>query len=247
MKKLSLWGLVLVVLTVLSCNFTEEMTLNEDGSGRMSINFDGSELMQMAGEEMKSTNEKPVDSIISFKDMLEEKKDSIAQLSPEEQERLKKIEPFSLHMIMNPESKEMKFDLFSEFKNVADVNDAFNAFQSASVLNSPGGNSEQKAKMNAPEPATKVNYNFKGSTFSRSSEIIDQALFQQGLDSLQGAEMFLSGSTYTLKYHFPKRVKSVSAEDATFSADGKTMIYEVKFMDLMKDPSILDLEVELED
>ena len=222
MKKLSLWGLVLVVLTVLSCNFTEEMTLNEDGSGRMSVSFDGSELMQMAGEEMKSTNEQAVDSIISFKELMEEKKDSIAQLSPEEQAEIKKLEPFSLHMIMNPDSKEMKFD-------------------------PPGGNSEQKAKMNTPEPATKVNYSFKGSSFSRSSEIIDQALFQQGLDSLQGADMFLSGSTYTLKYHFPKRVKSVSAEDATFSADGKTMIYEVKFMDLMKDPSILDLEVELED
>ncbi|MEM8764701.1 MAG: hypothetical protein AAGD88_12860 [Bacteroidota bacterium] len=246
MKKLSLWGLLLVVPTVLSCNFTEEMTLNEDGSGRMSINFDGSELMQMAGDEFKNSNEKPVDSIISFKELMEEKKDSIAQLSPEEQAEIKKLEPFSLHMIMNPDSKEMKFDLFSEFKDVADVNDAFNAFQSASAFNSPGS-SEQKAKMKTPKPATKVNYSFKGSTFSRSSEIIDQALFQQGLDSLQGADMFLSGSTYTLKYHFPKRVKSVSAEDATFSADGKTMIYEVKFMDLMKDPSILDLEVELED
>ncbi len=75
---------------------------------------------------------------------------------------------------------------------------------------------------------------------------MDQELFQQQLDSLEGAEMFLSGSTYTLKYHFPKKIKSTTAEEATFSQDGKTLIYEVNFLDLMKNPSVLDLEVELE-
>ena len=75
---------------------------------------------------------------------------------------------------------------------------------------------------------------------------MDQELFQQQLDSLEGAEMFLSGSTYTLKYHFPKKIKSTTGEEATFSQDGKTLIYEVNFLDLMKNPSVLDLEVELE-
>ena len=59
--------------------------------------------------------------------------------------------------------------------------------------------------------------------------------------------MFLSGSTYTLKYHFPRKVKSTTAEEATFSADGKTLIYEVSFLEMMKDPKLLDIEVELEE
>ena len=64
----------------------------------------------MAGDEiMKNNKEKPIDSLISFKDMLEEKKDSISQLSPEDQAKLKKLEPFKMHMVMNPETKEMKF------------------------------------------------------------------------------------------------------------------------------------------
>jgi hypothetical protein len=94
--------------------------------------------------------------------------------------------------------------------------------------------------------ATEVNYTFKGNTFSRKAKIVDEELFQQSLDSLAGAEMFLSGSTYTIKYHFPKRVKSTNLEEATFSADGKTLIYEMPFLDLMKDPTALDLQVELE-
>ena len=80
MKKIQYAILATIILLAASCNFTEEIHLQEDGSGRLSINFDGSEMMDMAGDELTKTNEKPIDSIISFKDFLEEKKDSIAQL-----------------------------------------------------------------------------------------------------------------------------------------------------------------------
>lgn len=235
----------MAVALAASCNFTEEIHFNEDGSGKLTINFDGSEMMEMAGEEMAKNNEKPIDSIISFKDFLEEHKDSIAQLSLEEQAKLKKLEPFNMHMVMNAEEKVMTFDLFSEFKHVSEVNDAFKTFQEASSVG-PNSSQQQAAPM-AQDQATEVTYNFENSTFTRKTRIVDQELFQRSLDSLQGAEMFLSGSTYTLKYHFPTRVKSTSAEGATFSADGKTLIYEVKFLDMMKDPTSLDLEVKLED
>nr|WP_299388084.1 hypothetical protein [Allomuricauda sp.] len=246
MKIIRIWACSLVLAMAASCNFTEEIFLNEDGSGKLSINFDGSEIMQMAGEELGKSDEKPMDSIISFKSFLEEKKDSIAQLSAEEQAKLKRLEPFNMHMVMNPEEKVMKFDLFSEFKEITEVNDAFNAFQGASSFG-PGSDKEQPGGMATEEPTTEISYSFGKNTFTRKAKILDQALFQQSLDSLQGAEMFLSSSTYTLKYHFPRRVKSANVETATFSADGKTLFYEVGFMDLMKNPNILDLEVELED
>lgn len=245
MKSIRIWALALLAACILSCNFTEEIFLEENGSGKLSINFDGSELMEMAGEELMKSNEKPVDSLFSFKQLLEEKKDSIATLPEEDQLKLKRLEPFSMHMVMNPEEKLMKFDLFSEFKNVGEVNDAFNAFQGASAFGP--GSREKSSPMSMQDPASEVNYSFSGNTFSRKAKILDAELFQQGLDSLQGAEMFLSGSTYTLKYHFPRKVKSASIEGATFSADGKTLFYEIGFMDLMKDPAILDVEVELED
>ncbi|RDY59240.1 hypothetical protein [Flagellimonas nanhaiensis] len=246
MGKIQILVVALAVALTSSCNFTEEIFLEEDGSGKLSINFDGSELMEMAGEEMMKTDEKAVDSLISFKDLLEEKKDSIAQLSPEEQAKLKRLKPYKMHMVMNPEEKLMKFDLFGEFKDISEVNDAFNAFQGASSFG-PNNDQEQPAPMASEEPTSEVTYSFKKNTFTRTSKILDEEQFQQSLDSMQGAEMFLSGSTYKLKYHFPRRVKSTNAEGATFSADGKTLFYEVGFMDLMKNPAILDLEVELED
>ncbi len=244
MKKIQILACALAIAMVTSCNFTEEIFLNDDGSGKLSINFDGSELMEMAGDEMVKDGEKAIDSLISFKELLEEKKDSIAQLSPEEQAKLQRLEPFNMRMVMNPEEKVMKFDLFSEFKKVSEVNDAFNAFQGASALNPDGD--QQKGPMGMQDPTTKVTYSFAKNTFSRKAKILDEVLFQQSIDSLQGAEMFLSGSSYTLKYHFPRKVKSANVEGATFSADGKTMFYEVGFLELMKNPAILDLEVELE-
>ncbi len=246
MKKIQILILTLTVVLAFSCNFTEEIHLKEDGSGKLSIFFDGSEIMEMAGEEMQKNNEKPVDSLIYFKDFLEAKKDSIAQLPEEEQTKLKKLEPFTLHMIMNPEEKLMKFDLSSEFKQISEVNDAFNTFQEASALG-PTSSPDQPAPKPMEEHATEVNYTFQDGVFTRTAMIIDEELFKQSLDSLQGADMFLSGSTYTLKYHFPRRVKSASIQEATYSADGKTLIYEVNFSDVLKDPKSLDLTVELED
>lgn len=231
----------------IACNFTEEIFFEEDGSGKISINFDGSELMEMAGDEFSKSSEKAIDSIISFKDFLEEKKDSIATLPQEEQDKLKKLEPFNMHMVMNPETKEMKFEMFSHFKKIDEVGDMFNTFQNASSLNPAAGSPSEQSPFGDENQSTEVSYSFKKNVFIRRAKIIDEELHQQSLDSLAGSEMFLSSSSYTLKYHFPRRVKSSSVEEATFSADGKTLIYELGFLEYMKNPEALNIEVELED
>ncbi len=250
MKHFKIVFAFLLGMVFLACNFTEELHLNEDGSGKINIHFDGNEMMaMMASMQTDSTDlEKAIDSTIVFKDLLEEQKDSIAQLTPEEQAKLKKLEPFSLHMVMNPEEQVMRFDLFSDFKNISEVDDAFNAFQDASAMNPPpGGDASKTPPMGANQQTTKVNYEFSGNKFKRTIEIIDKELFKKGMDSLKSAEMFLSGSTYTFKYHFSRKVKSANVEGATFSLDGKTMTYEVDFLQMMKDPESILLEVELED
>lgn len=245
MFKVRFWSLLGVMTLVSSCNFTEEIYLNDDGSGKISINFDGSEMMSMAGDEMMESNEKAIDSIVSFKTFLDEKKDSIATLPLEEQAKLKKLEPFNLHMIMNPETKTMKFDMYSEFQSVSEVNDAFSTFQNANSIGP--GPKNQGAPNSMGNQGTEVDYSFKSGTFKRTTKIVDSVLQKQSLDSLQGAEMFLGSSTYKLKYHFPRKIKSSTAETATFSADGKTLFFEVSFLSYLKNPDTLNIQVELED
>lgn len=235
---------VLTTVFLAACNFTEEIYFNPDGSGKMNIAFDGSEMMQMIPENDSIATDQVIDSTLVFKDFLIEKKDSIAKLPLEEQANLKKLEPFSLHMQVDATMGIMNFEMFTDFKNVSEVNDAFNTFQNASTVGPSAGGKPMPS--NSGNEATKVDYIFNGANFSRKASIKDQELFQQSIDSLQSAEMFLSSSTYTFKYHFPKRVKSTNIEEATFSMDGKTMIYEVNFMDMMKDPESIQIEVELE-
>lgn len=237
------WAIVVTFLFV-ACNFTEEIYFNNDGSGKMSIGFDGSEMMSMIPPSDSLEMDEVIDSTLVFKDFLREKKDSIAQLSREEQEKLKKLEPFSMHMVVDAPNGVMNFEMFSDFKNVSDVNDAFNAFQNASTMGPSA--SDQSVPQNSGNDATEVSYSFEDNRFFRNTKIKDREMFQKSMDSLQSAEMFLGGSTYTFRYHFPKRVKSTNVEGATFSMDGKTMIYEVNFLDMLKDPESINIEVELE-
>tara|TARA_R110002051_G_scaffold325001_1_gene425166 strand:+ start:39623 stop:40360 length:738 start_codon:yes stop_codon:yes gene_type:complete len=244
MKLIKILAAFLMAVFFVACNFTEEIYFNGDGSGKMSISFDGGELLQMLPETDSTQLEKAIDSTLVFKDLLRDKRDSISQLSAKQQAKLKRLEPFSLHMKVEPENGIMNFNMFTDFKEVSEVNDAFNAFQNASSVGPIAGG--KSLPDNATDETTKVNYSFKKNKFKRETIILNQELFKQSIDSLSSAEMFLSSSTYTFKYHFPKRVKSTNIEEATFSMDGKTMIHEVNFLDMMKNPESILIEVELE-
>ena len=171
-------ALVIVFITVLfvACNFTEEIHFNEDGTGKMNIGFDGSEMLQMLPSTDSTKLEEVIDSTLVFKDLLRDKKDSIAQLSPEQQAQLKKLEPFSLHMLVNAEEGIMNFDMFTDFKDVSEINDAFNAFQSASSIGPAAGG--KPMPKNSANEATEVSYSFKKNKFKRSAAIVDQDLFR---------------------------------------------------------------------
>lgn len=241
----------ILLLCLVGCNFTEDLYLNDDGSGKISINFDGSEVMKMGGDQISEGKEEVVDSTIVFKDFLEEKKDSIAKLPLEEQKKLKKLESFKMHVVLNSVSKELNFDLYSEFKDVSELGDVFNDFKTASTISNPNkgaakGPTPPLAGSSSDREASRVQYSFKKNTFRRTTEILDEELLKRELDSLEKVKMFLASSKYKLNYHFPRKIKKISSEKALFSQDGKSFTLEVDFMEYIENPKILDVEVELE-
>jgi hypothetical protein len=243
MKKILIGFVALILIIFTSCNFTEELTLKDDGSGRLAIKFDGSELLQMGGGLSSEENpSKTVDSIISFKEFLETNKDSIALLPEEEQQRLRKLEPFNLHLIMNEEAGDMKINMYTDFTQVSELSDAFSAFQNAGAF----GNKGMRKNSFSTSAATEINYTLNKNKFTRTNSVIDYDLLQENVDSLGKMELFLESSIYKLIYHFPRPVKSVSKKGAMYSEDRKTIIIEVPFMDYMRDPEILNMEVELD-
>ena len=252
MSKLTILVLAFAAICFSSCQFSENIYFNEDGSGKMEFSFDASELMQMAGEELgDGAGEEDIDSTFTFKEIFDEKRDSISQLPAEEQAKLKALEPFSVHMVMSEKEKKMNFDLFTDFKNASELQDMFTALNTVSDLQG-----KDAAKTNDPSNPfssmleggnSKLSYSFKNGVFKRSVEVIDKEVQKQITDSLgQGAMMF-ANSKYKLNYHFPRRVKSVSNDKALFSADGKTVILEYGLMDYLADPEIMNVEIVLED
>ena len=239
-----LFLLALVVLTLTSCNFSEDIYINEDGSGKLSFKFDGSQMMAMVGEEIAEGEETKLDTIMNFKDFLEEKKDSIATLSEAEQERLKQLEAFSMRMSMDSEKQELLMDMYTDFASVAELDNMMASFSKMG-----GSTGAGLGGQSAPElgEGTVTEYSFDGTTFRRKGFVNNQEIYQQALDSLGKMEMFLSSSKYTLNYHFPRPVASVDREDVLYSEDRKSITVESAFMELMKKPELLNIAVTLEE
>lgn len=239
-------GLLAFGMLLTSCQFTETMVLQEDGTGEMRLSLDLSEIMAMSGEFGKDSTMVKKDTIISFKDILEERKDSIATLPKAEQERLMTMENYNIQIQMDPEVNNMVMDVFVNFKNVNEANDLMKSFEMTEGM-IPGQSANKSSEdQKKDDDVIAVRYNFENGTFTRDAYIKDEALYKQQLDSMQQAESFMSGIRYRLKYTFPRRIKSTSVDDATFSLDGKTVELERGFLEYFKNPDVLDLEVVLE-
>ncbi len=235
-----------LAITVASCQFTETMVMNEDGSGIITVEVNLNEMMAFGGDAMKDSIQVKMDTIVYMKQFLEEKKDSISKLSVTEQQKLKKLENFNIHIKMDSETSEMVYDISTNFKNISEANDILNGLEQAgNLMPNQDSNTEVKKEEDSPE-VLGVNYSFKKGIFLRDAYIKDEKLHQQQVDSMQQAEAFMGGSNYTLKYTFPKKIKKTSNPKATFSADRKTVTVQKPFLEYFKNPDLLDLEVELE-
>lgn len=265
MNTIKFLALSFFALFLTSCNFTEEITFNEDGSGEFVMNYDMSEMMKQL-EEMgmggkKKDEDKPkkvIDSTIYFKDMLTEKSDSISKLSKEEQDKLMSLETVVMKMKMNEETGQFDFGFGSTFNSLEELPEALEKIDKAKKMNSEGsaqyGKMSESAFTKASESVLEnVDFKYDGKTFSRYMKEDVEASAEE-LEALE-AEMtemgemkdMFTGMSYTLKYNFPKPVKSVSNENATITNGGKTVILKMNFMDMMKAPKDMNLNVVLED
>jgi predicted AlkP superfamily pyrophosphatase or phosphodiesterase len=137
----------------------------------------------------------------------------------------------------------MIFGLSRDFDKIEDVEDALNAFQSTGVLDQ---NKDDSATPNFGE-TTKVSYGFQSGKFIRKSEITDPILHQQRIDSLGESASFFESTAYILKINFPRPIVKYPNDSITeISPDKKTLVRQVSFLDYIKNPAVLDLEVSLE-
>lgn len=246
MKFVKLLSALLFIFSLTSCTFTEDIYINPDGSGKYAIDIDGSSLMAMIPKDSLKA-EKNIDSTFSFKKIFEEKKDSIAKLSKEDQAKLKSLENFNMRMKMNYDTKQFLFSMNTDFKSVSELQDVMtnmNAIQNMGKKKSDG-NPLASAGGFASNNSV-LHYSYDGKKFIRNAVIGKNKIKKVENDSTDAYKMIYESSKYIIKYHFPKRVKKVSNATALFSEDRKTITIEYPFNDYMDNPDKLNFQVDFE-
>ena len=244
MKFKSLLLFLGLITSLTSCMFTEELSVNNDGSGTYAFKMDMSQMMESMKEmSNKDSLKEPevLDTIVFFKDILEEKKDSISKLSKEEQLLLEGLEDLKLHMQVDEKKGKMLMDFVLDFKDISELKDMQNKIAKAQAL------SDGKEQDNSLKSKADVDYSFDGKTFRRSvimKELSEEKL-QEVEKSIDQSSSFLEGTMYKVIYHFESEIHNVSFKGAIISNDKKTLTIEVPLDSVMKNPKWLDFEVKL--
>lgn len=242
MKTFKLLFIVLVgISTLTSCQFTEEIKFDEKGGGKYNLNMDMASMINMMGAMQDSTeNEESekLDTIVYVKDILESNKESIANLSTQEQATFETLKDMIIHVKMDKEAEIFSTDFSLDFKSVSQLDNIEEKIKMAQKL--------QDNKVEESEPTNhKISYTYSKKKFERKVEMLkltadEQAKFDE---SLKSSEMFLEGSTYKIKYNFPKKIKSTTLVGAVISDDKKTLTFEAEMGKILKEPKSLEFEV----
>ncbi|WP_264536485.1 hypothetical protein [Flavobacterium sp. N1736] len=250
MKLYNLLSFSFLFATLTSCTFTENIYINDNGTGKFSVDMDGSALMEMAGDQignqMGADAKRNIDSTFTFKQLLADKKDSISKLSPEAQNEIKKLEDLVVNIKMNGEKKEFLMTFGKDFKNVNELQDILQSMSTLQKLEG-GSNASNPLPGGLGTNNSTLSYTYDGKKFTRKATIDKQKLTEKAKDSAADmSKMVFASSNYVLKYHFPKRIKKVSNPSALFSDDRKSITLQYSFTDYMENPDKLNFDVEFE-
>jgi len=247
MKKLILLILPFILLT--SCQITEEVSFNKNGSGTYNLKMNMSGMIQMMKNmvendsvkkhENASINRKPEkrDTVILFADILKEKKDSIKNLSKEQREFLESLKDAKMRMYMDEAKDEMFISYEIPFKKIVDLTNIDQKFGKLNAFNKK--DTKGMNGMNGMLSDYKVSYEFNKHVFHRK---IIKTNKPDKKDKPKD-EKFYKMINYEIIYHFPYKIESVSYKDALLSADGKSLHIRMPLDSLLKNKDLLDLEV----
>lgn len=234
--------LILVLLT--SCQVTETITINPDGTGNIEVVQlrDEHSYMQLAGESY-SREEIFKDTTYVFKEYIENYKENYLKYTPEEQKLFQTYSRVKVHKKESSFEKEFKSVFFFDFNKVSEIPDLYKTDNYAYDI-------KFNYALTAEGYYYKVEYAFDGKVFKRLVSVTNQAELQKTKDEFtKNGSKYISlkpTQTYTLRYHFPGKIKSVSNEKAVISADKKTVTIEFQLWDCLQNPEMTSLEVVLE-
>lgn len=255
MKKLLL-PLLAFCICLLSCyEVNEEILIRDNGSGHYSSKIDMSALLEMmqsfgSEEELgKQGLDKPIDTTLQFKSML----DSAKKLTPDERSLM---ETGLMHMIMNLKEKQFRIDMDFDFKNNREL-----ALLLSGAGNGGFGDAMKSVLQKQPTPESQLDAP-KDLEVDQLSNIYDVQV-ENGLISkkvnkeklkaitekpemAQMSQMASSGMEilYTTTIVLPRPVKKIDNPALKLSADKKRITIRNNLMDVFSKPEGFEFRVE---
>jgi hypothetical protein len=233
-----------ILFLVTSCQVTETLTINPDGSGNIEVVQlrDENSYMQLAGENYSRENVFR-DTAYVFKECIKNYNENFVKYTKEEQKLFEKYTNVKVHIKESSFEKEFKSTFLFDFNKVSEIPDLYKTEDYA-------GDIKHNYALTAESHYYKIDYSFDGKVFKRLVSITNPAELQKTKDAFKKtgskyASLKLT-QTYTLRYHFPGKIKSVSNEKAMIGSDKKTVTIEFQLWDCLQNPEMTSLEVVLE-
>jgi hypothetical protein len=234
--------IILILLT--SCQVTETININPDGSGSIEVVQlrDENSYMQLAGD--RYTHEEVFeDTTYIFKEYITKYNETFLKYTPDEQKLFQKYSNVKVHLKKSSFEKEFRNVFTQDFNKVSDIPDLYKTEDYADDL-------ENNYALTAENHYYKIDYAFEGTVFKRLVSITNQTELQKEKDKFTNMDpkykTLKLTQSYVLQYHFPKKIKSVSNNKAVISADKKSITLEFLLSDCVQNPEMTSLEVVLE-
>lgn len=247
---------LLVVVAISSCTIKEKMVMNEDGSGAFSYGFDMSGMFKMGMKSSDSLKKKQaIDTAFTFKELFDKAKDSIAKLPAIDQAKLKVLENFKIRMKIDEDKKQFEYDMAFGFNSIKDIQN----------MASPGETLEtlalsDKKRLGALSAVPKQENTNTASFIYNDVMFVKNvaAVKAQGKSNAKPAKKkekpgddpfgkkmgeMMKECKYSIEYHFPKRIKTVSLKNAVIAADRKSFVYDVPLQDLPENGAEIGFKV----
>ena len=243
MKKVLLL-LFFLVLALTSCQVTETIHLNADGSGTIEVdNLRDENSYMLLARENYSKESIFKDSTYVFEDFIKKHHETFSRTPVADQNVFLKYSQVKVHIKQSSFDKEFRTTITQNFEKPEAIVDLYKTQEYADDI-------KNNYALSAEEHYYKVSYDYNGNHFNRNVKIIDTLQQKKQLDEIVKLKEKYKGfklvQKYVLNYHFPQKIQSVSNPVAQISSDKKSLKLEFLLSDCLQNPLITNLEVVLE-
>lgn len=230
-----------------SCQITETILINNDGSGTVFIDKVRDEnffqRIESINKIIQDDAEIFVDTTYIFSDIIKKHAKTFYLATEKDQKVFLKYLNVKVQTIKNSYIKENRQRISQNFSNTNQIADLYKTNEYISdIINNYA--------LAAEEHYYAVSYNFDGTVFNRVVKITSDDFHKKEIENVDNYMKQLMPykpvQNYTLNYTFPRKIKSVSNKNAKISDDKTTLTANFLLSDCLKNPEITNLEVVLE-